>query len=102
MPDVEQVPGRLNITVTQGDAFSIDLTFDVSISGWNWDADVVHSAGTQAITITPGSGKITLSLTSGQTGVLPLGVANWYLDRVDTAEERRYVAGTFNVVQYYV
>ncbi len=102
MPDLAQVPGRLNLTVTQGDDFSFQLDFDVETVSWTLVA-VVDLASPVSFTLSNATGGIvTLSLTSGQTAALPLGITNWYLDRSDTGSQRRYVAGTLNVVQYYV
>ncbi len=101
MPTAEQIPGRLDIVIHNGDAFSLELDFDTSIAGMNWDAKVDHTQGQTAFALGSTDPSMTLTLASSDTTLIPVGTHDWYLDRTDAGSERRWLAGRFTVIRYY-
>ena len=108
MADVTQVPGRLNIKLTQGDDLSILLDFDISLTGYTFTANVIETnADSTTITVVEtdlSNGQITLTMTDTLSALLTITEDNsfhsWYLDRTNAGNQRRYLAGDFEVVKY--
>ncbi len=108
MADVTQIPGSLNIKIAQGDDLSILLDFDINLTGYTFTSVVAESDGTTTtITVVEtdlSSGQITLTMTDTLSAALSVTEDNsfhsWYLDRTNAGNQRRYLAGDFEVIKY--
>jgi len=104
MAKVEQVPGRLDIKMAQGDDLSILIDFDIDLTGYTFAASTVETdASTTTITVAEtdlSNGQITLTMTDTLSDAIDEGVHKWYLDRTNAGAQRRYLAGDFEVVLY--
>ena len=104
MAELNQSPGTLDITISQGDYVSFEITFDFDLTGYTITAAIDDSSGTLVnFTITPGtysdtSSIITLSLSSAQTEDIPLKQSKWYLKLTSGDNSRTYVSGKFLVI----
>lgn len=105
---VQQIPGALNIEVGLGDDWSYLLDFDVSLSGYTFDAKVVYISNNTETSLSMSvantdlaNGQITLSLTDTQITTIGTGAQNkWYLIWTTGSTSRRILAGTFKVIAY--
>ena len=108
MADVEQIPGRLNIKLAQGDDLSILLDFDIDLTGYTFESKVVETNGTETvITVAEtdlSAGQITLTMTDTLSEALTATSNNtfhsWYLDRTNAGSQRRYLSGDFEVIKF--
>jgi hypothetical protein len=106
MTDFSQEPGELNITATHGDDFEFSLDFDIPLSGYDFDANVVVVAtnALMPMTVTDvdlSAGQIKIALgASGGLDILPTATHHWYLDWDTGSQVRRVLAGTFRVIDY--
>lgn len=108
MTEVTQVPGELDIKITQGDDMSILLDFDISLSGYTFESKVIEADDTETvITVVAtdlGEGQVTLTMTDTLSGALNLTGGNtkdrWYLDRTNAGNQRRLLAGNFQVILF--
>lgn len=108
MANVTQIPGSLNIKIAQGDDLSILLDFDISLTGYTFESKVIETNGDETtITVTDtdlSAGQITLSMTDTLTALLSTTLEeafhSWYLDRTNAGNQRRYLAGDFEVIKY--
>lgn len=104
MTQVEQVPGRLDIKIAQGDDISILLDFDIDMTGYTFTSNVVETdASTTVITVVDtdlSAGQITLTMTDELSAALAVATHSWYVDRTNAGSQRRYLAGDFIVIAY--
>ena len=104
MVAITQIAGIVNITITQGGDWSVLVDFDIDLTGYTFESKVEESDGTlNEILVTNtdlSAGQITLSMTDTKTNDLSLDTHKWYLDRTNAGEQRRYLAGTFKVIEY--
>lgn len=98
MPSILQIPGRLDIVITKGDAFASVITFDVDVSTWTLAATVDTSSPTTITLDNSSGGTVDISLDATATGAIPAGEYTWHMDRSDIGFERRYLAGKFTVI----
>jgi hypothetical protein len=106
MATITQVPGELDIVITAGDDVSIDLDFDIALTGYTFAALVVtdnETPTTVAMLVTNtdlATGKLNLSLTDVQTAAIGTGEFCWYLTWTITASTliRKVLRGKFSVV----
>lgn len=101
MPSGSNQPGRYNPTITRGSVWAPKFRFTgVTIAGWTWQCVLTDQAGaTHTPTVTYDSdNSVTVSLTSDEVDTVALGVGEWYLRRVDTGYEFKYLAGDFNCI----
>lgn len=104
MSDIEQLPGELNITVAQGDDFSLALDFDIDLTGYTFVAKVKMSADEELIAMSVtetdlSAGQITLVLTDTQTAEIVVATHKWFLvwTTSGTSLIRNVLAGNFIV-----
>ena len=105
MTDFNQIPGKLDISVTIGDDFSFGLDFSIALSGYSFSAQVVSISSGILIPMTVTNtdlalGKVNISL--DKTAISSLGIAqhHWYFQWVVGSQTRRVLAGTFSIVDY--
>ena len=108
MANVTQVPGSLNIKLAQGDDLSILLDFDIDLTGYTFESKVVETNGDlTTITVVEtnlSTGQITITMTDTLSDALSITADetfhSWYLDRTNAGNQRRYLAGDFEVIKY--
>ena len=108
MAEVTQIAGELDIKINKGDDLSILLDFDIDLTGYTFESKVVESDATETvITVTDtdlSAGQITLSMTDTLSDALAATKDRtphrWYLDRTNAGNQRRYLAGDFEVIDY--
>ena len=99
MTEVTQVPGELDIKAKKGD--DLTLTFDQSndMTGFTMSAAVVTNQGTIVpMTVTEvayATGQFTITLADTDFANIEIGVHNWYCDRTNAGNQRRYWEGKF-------
>lgn len=104
MAEVTQIPGKLDIVLAQGDDMSILVDFDIVLTGYTFSSAVQETDGnTTTITVVEtdlASGQVTLTMTDTLSGAIEPGTHKWYLDRTDTDNQRRYLAGDFIIIEH--
>lgn len=98
MPNIEQAPGNLNLTITRGDTFSLAFDFSIDLTGYTFEGKV----GVKILTITAvdlAAGKINISLTGAQTNALSIKPIAWYLKWTDSGgATRKVLTGDVTVI----
>ena len=104
MANLTQTPGELNIKTTR-DNFSMLVDFDISLTGYTFDAAIVHKGSDvkSALTVTNtnlASGQITISADDSALLAIPLDKHFWYLRWTDgSGNVRRVLAGDFELAE---
>ena len=104
MANLTQTAGELNIKTTR-DNFSMLATFNISLTGYTFEAYIVHknSDVNSALTVTNtnlASGQITISADDSVLAAIPLDKHFWYLRWTDgSGNVRRVLAGDFELVE---
>lgn len=108
MATVEQIPGELDITVVQGDDYSIQLTEAVNYSGYTFIANVHELNGglstcTTSLVSSAASSTVQVDFPSSLTSALAVtgsdGSHNWKCVQTDTSGlTRTWVKGAFKVL----
>ena len=108
MAEVTQVAGVLDIKINKGDDVSLLLDFDIDLTGYTFESKVVESDGTETVfTVADtdlSAGQITLTMTDTLSDAIAATTDRtphqWYVDRTNAGNQRRYLAGDFEVVDY--
>lgn len=102
---VDTLPGRLNLALVRGDELGHTLDFDVTLSGYSFQADVLSTVtGEQvvAMTVTPvnlSAGQVSVSLTETQTAALAAGSYSWRMSwTAPGTVKRTAIEGVLEVV----
>ena len=106
MTKLTQTPGRLDIIIAESDAMSILLDFDIDMTGYTFTGTIEETDNTTtAITVTPSTdlttGQFTLTLASTDVADLAVATHKWSFDRTNAGSERRWLAGDFEVIEFY-
>lgn len=108
MAEVTQVAGVLDIKINKGDDVSILLDFDIDLTGYTFESKVDETdGGNTTITVVEtnlATGQITLTMTDTLSDAIDATEDRpphqWYLDRTNAGNQRRYLAGDFEVIEY--
>jgi hypothetical protein len=99
----EVLPGQLDIKMSKGDSFSMNLRIGMDLTGYDFYAAYKDNTSELEITvdvisIAPTLSEIKLSLTKAQTALLQVKTYRWYLDfLISTTYERTAISGNFIV-----
>lgn len=104
MASYSQLPGSLNMYVKGGDHFATVIDFDADLNGTFAYASVHSLVNNEQITeltvsyLDPTLGKIGLSLSGTQTGLIPAGSYAWSMHLIpESGQKRSPLAGVFEV-----
>lgn len=96
---LQHVPGILNIRCNKNDDVNFSVTFsDMSLSGYTFEAEVEHSAGTTPMTVTvtdSAHGVVTVSLAQALNITLPAGAKKWSLRWTTGGATRTILSGEY-------
>lgn len=101
MAEFENVPALLNIRIKKGDFFSVDLDFDIVLTGYTFESKIMtadEATLVKAITVTEtdlSAGKINLSVSAANMALLSKGRFFWYLKWTSGGNVRTVMAGEF-------
>jgi hypothetical protein len=105
MATYSQTPGRMNLTVKQGDTLSVLVDFDtVDVTGYTVTSQVTSLVtGSQVVPMTTSvtdavAGKVNVALTKQQTAAIPAGSYGWEM-LWDTPARRTALTGIFEVTR---
>lgn len=98
---IRQIPAEVNIEIAQGDIWTFDVDFDISLTGKTITAAMVEAGtGTEyPLTITNtdlSAGQVAVTIPSTASG-RAVGIHKWYLKAAATGYSRRYFAGRFTI-----
>jgi hypothetical protein len=99
-------PGVLNISATHGDDFLFNLDFDVNLTGYSFDAEVVTIATNVLVPMTVtavdlAEGQLTIGLHRATLALLEEATHHWYFEWTISDTVRRVLAGEFIVSDGY-
>lgn len=102
---VDTLPGRLNLALVQGDELGQLLDFDVTLSGYSFQAEVRSTVtGDQVVAMTVtgvnlSAGQVNVSLTETQTAALAAGSYSWRLSwTAPGSVKRTAIEGVLEVI----
>jgi len=99
-----QLPGVLNLDVVRGDSVSVDIDFDVSVSGYTVASSLVSLVAGQSLGAIPtnitsaANGLVTVSMTPEYTSGLAAGTYAWDFSwQTPESEARKVLTGFVEV-----
>lgn len=101
MATFNALPGTLALKCVRGDTLSVDVDFDVNVTGYTHAAEVTsivtgETLATMTATVTgAGAGLVTYSLTDAQTAGLVAGTYAWNASWLTGAGDVRTVLSGF-------
>ena len=105
MADLYQIPGELNLHLTQGDDAIVVYDFDIVLTGgYSFSSLIEINDGTEVSVAVSGtylaSGVITAYFTDAILEPIPVGDHKWYLMWTISENSRRVLGGKFELVQF--
>lgn len=104
MAVTEQIPGRLDVIVKNGDDWTKLVDSSIDQTGYTFVANIVHATtgALTAFTVTEvdlSVGQIRLTITDEAITALGVGVHSWYLQGTVGGLKRRWIEGYWQVVE---